>query len=107
MRNEHITDTRLYVCCPKSKRQYYKARIRNFYLEGILLSDDIHEADAVLHIQDGRSDPEVCQELSIARQRRIPVHTVDRNMMNRHLMALLLDNRLYDHQYSFENDRER
>lgn len=107
MRNEYITDTKLFICCPKNKRQYYKAKIRNFYLERILLSDDIYEADVVLHIQDGRADQSVCQEINIARERKLPIHTVDQNMVNRHLMSLLLDNTLYDHSYSFDNDRER
>lgn len=107
MSNEYITDTKLYICCPKNKKQYYKAKIRNFYLNGILLSDDIYEADMVLHIQDGRDDQSVCHELNVATERNIPIHTVDQSLMNRHLMSLLLDNTLYDHQHSFENDRER
>ena len=107
MSNETITDKKLFICCSQNKRQYYKAKIRNFYLQGILLSDDIYDADIVLHIQDGRPDQHVCQEITIASERKLPIHIVDQNMMNRHLMSLLLDNTLYNHDQIFEIDRER
>ena len=71
MSNETITDKKLFICCSQNKRQYYKAKIRNFYLQGILLSDDIYDADIVLHIQDGRPDQHVCQEITIASERKL------------------------------------
>lgn len=99
-----VQDKKIYICCPKNKRQVYKSKLKNYYIDKVLYTDDLDEADMLLYIADGKFK---APELTIAQKRNIPIQKVEKNMINRQLMTALIYNTLYQHEHGYSMECER
>lgn len=97
---------RIYLCCQKHKKPFFKQKIKENSLPHIRIVDDMRESDMVLCIGNYITNKDMREEMLRAEQYGISTSYINENLLSDSLLNDILENNLTDDQSDYRREYE-